>query len=1339
MAYRWSYSTNGGASFVAIAGAAGAGADLAASTIIISGNTTVRRTAYATITGTNLLCDAVSDDVTFTVTARTPAISSAENSGTVNDNIICTGAAVTFTATVAGGVAADTIAWLVDGVTPAVDPGDVLVYSPTNLTTGQAVRYTVTTNAAAGSCVFTSAPITITVLDPPVATLTSDKSVDSICSGDSIIFTAGPAGQANYEFFIAGVSKQSGAAITFTTTEITQDRAVRVVVTNAGGCTDDDTVSVQVADATVPGFIAIDTTGDNSGDAITQVLCASAGNTLIDGDTALGALGVAATSSNQVAYRWSYSTNGGASFVAIAGAAGAGADLAASTIIISGNTTVRRTAYATITGTNLLCDAVSDDVTFTVTARTPAISSAENSGTVNDNIICTGAAVTFTATVAGGVAADTIAWLVDGVTPAVDPGDVLVYSPTNLTTGQAVRYTVTTNAAAGSCVFTSAPITITVLDPPVATLTSDKSVDSICSGDSIIFTAGPAGQANYEFFIAGVSKQSGAAITFTTTEITQDRAVRVVVTNAGGCTDDDTVSVQVADATVPGFIAIDTTGDNSGDAITQVLCASAGNTLIDGDTALGALGVAATSSNQVAYRWSYSTNGGASFVAIAGAAGAGADLAASTIIISGNTTVRRTAYATITGTNLLCDAVSDDVTFTVTARTPAISSAENSGTVNDNIICTGAAVTFTATVAGGVAADTIAWLVDGVTPAVDPGDVLVYSPTNLTTGQAVRYTVTTNAAAGSCVFTSAPITITVLDPPVATLTSDKSVDSICSGDSIIFTAGPAGQANYEFFIAGVSKQSGAAITFTTTEITQDRAVRVVVTNAGGCTDDDTVSVQVADATVPGFIAIDTTGDNSGDAITQVLCASAGNTLIDGDTALGALGVAATSSNQVAYRWSYSTNGGASFVAIAGAAGAGADLAASTIIISGNTTVRRTAYATITGTNLLCDAVSDDVTFTVTARTPAISSAENSGTVNDNIICTGAAVTFTATVAGGVAADTIAWLVDGVTPAVDPGDVLVYSPTNLTTGQAVRYTVTTNAAAGSCVFTSAPITITVLDPPVATLTSDKSVDSICSGDSIIFTAGPAGQANYEFFIGAGIPLTANVLGGNTFSTDDFSVTDSDLQFVVTVRITNAAGRLDESVTIFMNYVRDTGVSITGPVMTQNICSGTAPSIFIATSAADLGDGTTDWNDGADKPGAAALTYQWQSRVAPGGWLDIDGATTRTNYQAPNLFQTTEFRRNSISTLRGKVCTQSSSGIITINVAATLTGGQVERNTGGVTFVDATQILCPGDIPQLLRVVGATPAAADISFQWEFSADSVLLGTRFSLQIHLLQPT
>ena len=198
---------------------------------------------------------------------------------------------------------------------------------------------------------------------------------------------------------------------------------------------------------------------------------------------------------------------------------------------------------------------------------------------------------------------------------------------------------------------------------------------------------------------------------------------------------------------------------------------------------------------------------------------------------------------------------------------------------------------------------------------------------------------------------------------------------------------------------------------------------------------------------------------------------------------------------------------------------------------------------------------------------------------------------------------------------------------------------------------------------------------------IFTANVIAGASYQFFDGAGIPLTANLLGVNTFSTNgtpphSFSVTDSDLQFIVTVRITNTAGCFDEeSVTIFMNYVRDTGVSITGGAMSENICSGSAPTSFIGSNPFVAGDGTNDWNDGADNPGTASITYRWERRVAPFaalGWLPIGSvaASVSSTYQAPPLFQTTEFRRTSISTLNGKVCTQSSSSIITINVATAL---------------------------------------------------------------------
>ena len=1225
--YRWSFSTNGGATFTSIAGQTSS--NLASGTITIIANTTVRRTSYATVSGTLLLCDPQNDDVSFTVTARTPAISSAENSGTANDDIICSGAAVTFTATIAGYDAGnDVIAWLVNDV---VIPGQVgSSLTTTTLTAGQGVKYRVTTNAAAGGCIFESSEIPITVLDPPAATLTSNKSLDSVCSGDSITFTAGPTGQANYAFFVDGslTPDYSGSVNTFTT-NLSSTSSVRVEVTNTGGCTDDETINVTVPELTTGGSILIDTTNNFTGTVTTTAFCAGANNLYIDGTSG----GAIATSVDSVTYRWSFSTNGGATFTSIAGQTSS--NLASGTITIIANTTVRRTSYATVSGAlpPLLCDPQNDDVSFTVTARTPAISSAENSGTANDDIICSGAAVTFTATIAGYDAGnDVIAWLVNDV---VIPGQVgSSLTTTTLTAGQGVKYRVTTNAAAGGCIFESSEIPITVLDPPAATLTSNKSLDSVCSGDSITFTAGPTGQANYAFFVDGslTPDYSGPVNTFTT-NLSSTSSVRVEVTNTGGCTDDETINVTVPELTTGGSILIDTTNNFTGTVTTTAFCAGANNLYIDGTSG----GAIATSVDSVTYRWSFSTNGGATFTSIAGQTSS--NLASGTITIIANTTVRRTSYATVSGAlpPLLCDPQNDDVSFTVTARTPAISSAENSGTANDDIICSGAAVTFTATIAGYDAGnDVIAWLVNDV---VIPGQVgSSLTTTTLTAGQGVKYRVTTNAAAGGCIFESSEIPITVLDPPAATLTSNKSLDSVCSGDSITFTAGPTGQANYAFFVDGslTPDYSGPVNTFTT-NLSSTSSVRVEVTNTGGCTDDETINVTVPELTTGGSILIDTTNNFTGTVTTTAFCAGANNLFIDGTSG----GAIATSVDSVTYRWSFSTNGGATFTSIAGQTSS--NLASGTITIIANTTVRRTSYATVSGAlpPLLCDPQNDDVSFTVTARTPAISSAENSGTANDDIICSGAAVTFTATIAGYDAGnDVIAWLVNDV---VIPGQVgSSLTTTTLTAGQGVKYRVTTNAAAGGCIFESSEIPITVLDPPAATLTSNKSLDSVCSGDSITFTAGPTGQANYAFFVDGS--LTPDYSGSvNTFTTN-LSSTSS-----VRVEVTNTGGCTDDEtinvtvpeLTTGGSILIDTTNNFTGTVTTTAFCAG-ANNLYI--------DGTSG---GAIATSVDSVTYRWSFSTNGGATFTSIAGQTSSNLASGTItiIANTTVRRTSYATVSG----------------------------------------------------------------------------------------
>lgn len=83
---------------------------------------------------------------------------------------------------------------------------------------------------------------TVTVNAKPTATLTLSDADGKICKDASITFTA-PAGEANYEFFVGGVSKQSGASNIFTTNSLADGSKVKVSVTNAAGCVASSTES----------------------------------------------------------------------------------------------------------------------------------------------------------------------------------------------------------------------------------------------------------------------------------------------------------------------------------------------------------------------------------------------------------------------------------------------------------------------------------------------------------------------------------------------------------------------------------------------------------------------------------------------------------------------------------------------------------------------------------------------------------------------------------------------------------------------------------------------------------------------------------------------------------------------------------------------------------------------------------------------------------------------------------------------------------------------------------------------------------------------------------------
>ena len=94
---------------------------------------------------------------------------------------------------------------------------------------GAEVTFEVTTPG--GGCTYT-ASVTIDVLsDRPPMSLSTNAAGDTICRGDAIAITASPAGLANYEFQINGVTRQNGAGRVFNTTLITGTSTITIIAT----------------------------------------------------------------------------------------------------------------------------------------------------------------------------------------------------------------------------------------------------------------------------------------------------------------------------------------------------------------------------------------------------------------------------------------------------------------------------------------------------------------------------------------------------------------------------------------------------------------------------------------------------------------------------------------------------------------------------------------------------------------------------------------------------------------------------------------------------------------------------------------------------------------------------------------------------------------------------------------------------------------------------------------------------------------------------------------------------------------------------------------------------
>jgi hypothetical protein len=166
------------------------------------------------------------------------------------DNIICSGNSITFTATPTNGGSTPSYQWQVNGVNAGTNS---TTFTPTNLTNGSVVTCIMTSNLQGVTAnPATSNSVTVTVLEA-VAPTVSINGPNTICSGNSAVFTTSATNSgsgASYQWQVNGVNAGSNAS-SFSSSTLPNGAAITVTMTSTANCANPTTVTSSPFNVTV--------------------------------------------------------------------------------------------------------------------------------------------------------------------------------------------------------------------------------------------------------------------------------------------------------------------------------------------------------------------------------------------------------------------------------------------------------------------------------------------------------------------------------------------------------------------------------------------------------------------------------------------------------------------------------------------------------------------------------------------------------------------------------------------------------------------------------------------------------------------------------------------------------------------------------------------------------------------------------------------------------------------------------------------------------------------------------------------------------------------------------
>ncbi len=899
----------------------------------------------------------------------------------------------------------------------------------------------------------------ITLSPLPVATISVTPLTDSICYGTTLIYSASPAGYADYSFYNGLSLVQTSNNPDYEINTLANGNSIYVVPTN-GGCTGHPSDSISIAV-----FQPLPTPQVNCGNTTTSSI---------------------QFSWNSIANATGYkvSVNGGALITPSSGNNGTTHLL---TGLSSGDSA---TIVVTALGSAPCGNSLPSDIQTCYAVTCTAITFNFNP----NQTICSGDSVTLSLS-GFNIPNPFVSW---NGGPSVSKDSTFTFMPLNDT----IISVSVSDTSQTSCGSISNFFVISVNPIPNVTLGISQQDDTTCLGAVIEFAASPIGYTTYSFYRGYLLLQSSASNTYATDSWLSGDPVFVMTTN-NGCAGDSSNSIApiiyqplptpqvncgTSTATTIQFTWLPVTGATgylvsvNGGSFTTPSSGNMGTTeLLTGQT-LGntativviALGPAPCGNSEPSpIHTCYAESCSAITFTInpnqTVCSGNSITLSLSGYSIA-NPFVSWNGGDTLANNNSYSISPTTDTIIPVLVSNPAqptcvpvtnyfIIHAKPSPTASLSIapsndtVCEGTSATITAS-PGGYSNYSFYNGSSLIQTSTNPNYITSGSPSNLAIRVVTSYL--------GCQSNSDTLSLITLPTPTAVISSVPGSGSICFGDTVIFTALPASNANYVFYNGATVLQDSSINTFIHANLSLGNGNNISVrpTNSFGCVGNLSNILNFNVLSPPTILLV---------------CSDINLEICDGDSVTFTASPAGMASYQFFNGGTSIQNSAIDFYATAGL------IASDTITVIG------------TDNNGCKSLVSDSISLTIKPRPSAFISA------SDTTLCIGSSTTLSKNQNPVVAGTTFSWS----TGLTDPS--ILVSPT-ITTNYILYSSL--NACSGT------PDTITIIvdsNPPVVSAGSNQ---TICIGDSIALTG--SGGLTYSWLPTIG-------LSGSTSATPHVSPT------------------------------------------------------------------------------------------------------------------------------------------------------------------------------------------------------------------------